>query len=100
MVKHIAMWKLRDQAHGNTKLTNAKLIKEKLESLNGKIPGMLKLEVGIDFSATKVSADIVLCSEFRSKEDLNVYRDHPDHKSIMPFILEAIRERRVVDYET
>jgi hypothetical protein len=97
MVKHVAMWKLRDQAHGNMKLTNAKLIKEKLESLNGKIPGMLKLEVGIDFSATKSSADIVLYSEFESKD---VYRDHPGHKSVMPFILEAIRERRVVDYET
>lgn len=38
MVKHIVMWKLKDAVRGNTKTVNAKLMKEKLESLNGKIP--------------------------------------------------------------
>ena len=100
MVKHIVMWKLKEQAHGNTKARNAELIKEKLESLNGKIPGMLKLEVGIDFSATKDSCDVALYSEFKSKEDLNNYMNHPDHKAIMPFVGEAREERRGVDYES
>lgn len=99
MIKHIVMWKLKGQAHGNTRATNARLIKEKLESLNGRIPGMLKLEVGIDFSATNDSFDVVLYSEFNSKVDLDNYQNHPDHKVVMPFIGEAREERSVVDYE-
>ena len=99
MIKHIVMWKLKESAHGNTKDKNARLIKEKLESLNGKIPGMLKLEVGSDFSMGKESYDVVLYSEFKSKEDLNNYQNHPDHKAIMPFVGEAKEEKRVVDYE-
>ncbi len=97
MIKHIVMWKLKEQAHGNTKNANAKLIKQKLESLTGKIPGLLKLEVGIDFSATKESGDVVLYSEFESQEALENYQNHPEHKAIMPFVGEARDERRMVD---
>ena len=99
MIKHIVMWKLKDYAHGNAKAANAKLIKDKLESLNGKIPGMVKLEVGIDFSGTAESSDLLLCSEFRSREALDAYQSHPDHKAIMPFIKEARSARMMVDYE-
>lgn len=99
MVKHIVMWKLKDLANGNTKVTNAKLIKEKLETLNGKIHGLRKLEVGIDFSMTKDSYDVALYSEFDSKQDLNDYQNHPEHKGIMPFVAEAKEDRKSVNYE-
>ncbi len=99
MIKHIVMWKLKESASGNTKEKNALLIKEKLEALNGKIPGLLKLEVGIDFSQTQESSDIVLYSEFESREALNNYQSHPEHKAIIPFVAEVREERRVVDYE-
>ncbi len=99
MIKHIVLWRLKDHAHGNTKIRNAEIIKEKLESLPAKIPDIMKLEVGIDFSNTDTSSDIVLFSEFATKQDLNNYQTHPDHKAIKPFISEASSERRVVDYE-
>lgn len=99
MVKHIVMWKLKDSAHGNSKEKNAGLIKEKLEALNGRIPGMIRLEVGIDFLKSESSCDIVLYSEFSSRTDLDNYQEHPEHKAVMPFIMEARSERRVVDYE-
>ncbi|TYQ17762.1 UNVERIFIED_CONTAM: stress responsive alpha/beta barrel protein [Acetivibrio alkalicellulosi] len=99
MIKHIVMWKLKESAHGNTKKQNAQIIKEKLESLDGKIPGMLKIEVGIDFSETNESADVILYSEFETKEDLDNYQVHPEHKAVIPFISEARTERRVTDYE-
>ncbi len=99
MVKHIVVWKLKDSAHGNSKEQNALLIKEKLEALNGRINGLLKLEVGIDLSKTESSANIVLYSEFASKEDLDFYQAHPDHRALIPFITEARSERILVDYE-
>jgi len=99
MIKHIVMWRLKEAAHGNDKATNASLIKKKLEALVGKIPGLLKLEVGIDYSCSDTSSDVVLYSEFESREALERYHVHPDHKAIMPFVMEARDERRVVDYE-
>lgn len=100
MIKHIVMWRLKEHAHGNTRERNAVLIKERLESLNGKIPGLMKMEVGIDFSHTDNSSDVVLYAEFLSRKDLDNYQNHPEHKAIMPFVLEARCERRMVDYET
>ena len=35
MIKHIVFWNLKDDALGNDKATNALLVKEKLEALNG-----------------------------------------------------------------
>ena len=99
MVRHIVMWKLKNAAHGNTKTENARIIKDMLETLNGKIRELVKLEVGIDFSETENSADVVLYSEFLSKEDLAKYQAHPEHRAVVPFIPEACTERRVVDYE-
>lgn len=99
MIKHIVLWRLKKSAHGNDKATNVGLIKEKLEALNGRIPGLLKIEVGIDFSGSETSGDIVLYSEFESREALDGYQVHPEHKAIMPFIMGARSERRMVDYE-
>lgn len=99
MIKHIVVWRLKESAHGNDRATNARLIKEKLESLRGKISGLIAIEVGIDFARTESSDDIVLYSEFVSRAALDEYQSHPEHKAIMPFILEARQERRMVDYE-
>jgi len=98
MIKHIVMWKLKDEAHGNDKATNAVLIKEKLEDLNGKIEGLLKVEVGIDFLGGG-NFDVVLFSELSKREDLDVYQNHPLHQAVLPFIREAVVDRKAVDYE-
>jgi len=99
MIKHIVFWRLKDGAHGNPKEANARLIKEKLEALRGVIPGLLRIEVGIDFSKSAEAADLALYSEFATRADLETYQAHPAHQAVMPFIGEARSERRVVDYE-
>jgi heme-degrading monooxygenase HmoA len=100
MIKHIVMWKLKTEAEGAVKAANAKRVKLELEALNGHIPGMIKLEVGIDISQTDASYDVVLYSEFDSREALAAYHHHPLHVAVAPFI-GAVREQRVlVDYET
>jgi hypothetical protein len=99
MIKHIVMWRLFEQAEGNSKADNAIKIKEILEGLNGKIPGLLHLEVGIDFSNTDASGDVVLYSELESKEALSVYQQHPEHVAAAKFIGAVCKERQLVDYE-
>ena len=100
MVKHIVLWKLKPEAHGHSAADNARAIKAKLEALQGRIPGLLKIEVGIDFSRSDSSWDLALYSELESRAALDAYQAHPEHKAVMPFILETRNERRVVDYET
>ena len=99
MIRHIVLWRLKDSAHGNPKAENARIIKEKLESLRGLVPGLLKAEVGIDFGRSGDSFDIALYSEFASREALFGYQEHPAHKAAVSFIREARTERCVVDYE-
>jgi len=92
MIKHIVMWKLRNKA-------DAEIIKDNLEALAGKIPGLLKVEVGIDFSDSEQSADVVLYAELESREALAVYQSHPDHGAVIPLVKAAAVSRTVVDYE-
>lgn len=99
MVKHLVFWKLKEEAAGNDKATNAKLVKEKLEALNGKIEGLIKLEVGIDFTGNPADHDIVLYSEFTTREALDGYQVNPLHKAIQVFIKEVVNARACVDYE-
>ena len=97
MIKHIVMWRLREEA--GDKATHALELKRRLENLNGRIPGLLKLEVGIDFSKEGESSDVVLYSEFESNAALQSYQVHPAHNEVVPFIKSVRGERRVVDYE-
>lgn len=97
MIRHIVMWGLKDEAHGNSKDQNALLIKEKLENLKGKIDGLIDVEVGIDIKIDG-NDDVVLVSMVKDKEALTTYQNHPLHQAILPFIRECCKSRHAVDY--
>ena len=99
MVKHIVAWRLKDPALGRGKAENARLMKEKLEALRGRIPGLRRLEVGLDFSAGENSSDIVLVTDFESRAALAAYMIHPEHQAVVAFVSQIVAERRLVDYE-
>src|SRR5260370_35304913 len=98
MIKQIVLWRLKREAHGQSAAENASTIKEKLEALAGRIPGLVRIEVGIDFERSEQASDLALYSEFESRAALDAYQMHPEHKAIMPFIAGARNERRVGDY--
>ncbi len=89
MIKHVVLWRLNESAYGNSKQTNAQLLKEKLLFIIGKVEGIVKIEVGIDFSNEKDSSDVVLYSEFNSKEALQQYQIHPEHEVIKKWLSEV-----------
>ena len=99
MIKHIILWRFKDIAEGLTKQENVLKVKAMLEDMRGKIPGMLKLEVGINFEGSDSASDISLYSEFESREALEAYQIHPVHMKVKEFIPLVRTERRVVDYE-
>lgn len=97
MVKHIVMWRLEECEE---KMHRAKLIKEKLEELKDKIDVIVDIEVGLNFNETEAASDVVLVSTFKSKEDLNTYINHTEHKAVgAAYVRPNVSERRVIDYE-
>ena len=99
MIKHIVMWKLNESAEGFTKAENANRMKKWLEDLRIIIPEIERLEVGININPLPTAYEIVLYSEFESKETLQIYQDHPEHTKFKNRIKNLRTERTVVDYE-
>jgi len=90
MIKHIVIWTMKE----NATLEQKQEMKLRLEALNGKIPEILTIEVGIDVENETMS----LYSEFFSKEDLAVYQAHPDHQAVVGFIKTLVIGRFTSDY--
>jgi len=100
MIKHIVFFELADMAEGKTRAENARYIKHELESLQGIIPELKSIEVGINHhDAPKTNHDIALYSEFETLADLEVYINHPEHKRVGDFIGKVKTSRACVDYE-
>lgn len=99
MIKHIVMWKLKPFAEGADKAANAAAMKAKLEACAKLVPGTLKFEVALAQDGLEASYDVVLYSEFESREALAAYAAHPTHKAIIPFIGAVRDERQCMDYE-
>jgi hypothetical protein len=99
MVKHIVIWKLKEEAEGADKHENAVKVKVLLESLIDRIPSVCKLEVGIDFSGTAASGDIVLYAEFADHAAFEAYKIHPEYQTVIDVVRSVITEGRFVDYE-
>lgn len=99
MLKHIVMWKLKDEAEGASKAENARKMKEMLEALPAKVPGVVTLEVGIDVVNAETSSDVCLYSVFNNLEEMDAYQIHPEHQKCVAFIKNVVTERRAVDYE-
>ena len=99
MIVHIVFWRLHESANGKTKAENAREIKARFEALRSIIPGIRRLDVGIDFAGTDQSSDVSLYTEFDSREALDAYQVHPAHQEVAAFLGPLRSERRVVDYE-
>ena len=97
-VKHIILWKLRDDICDSDIASIKSDIKKSLEDLKGKIPGLLEIDVVID-KLPSSNMDIMLDSLFESEEALKVYATHPEHvavanEKVRPYTM----SRNCIDY--
>ncbi len=99
MIKHVVMWKIRDELDGKPKSELCREIQALLETLPGKIPLIKKYEVGINAIPSDASDDLILISEFDSAEDLSAYEIHPEHVRVAGVIGKARLTRHAVDYQ-
>ena len=94
MLKHIVMWKLKEENRAD----NALQIKQMLEAMAGKVPGLRAIEVGINAIHGPDTCDVVLYCEFEDEQALNDYNEHPDHLAIRNFVKHIRESRHQVDY--
>ncbi|NDV83501.1 Dabb family protein [Bacteroides sp. 51] len=98
MVKHIVIFKLRDEITQEEKLDIMNRFKVAIESLPAKIPFIRKIEVGLNINPAE-TWNIALYSEFDSLEDVKAYATHPEHVAAGKIIADAKENRACVDYE-
>jgi quinol monooxygenase YgiN len=97
MIKHIVMWNVRGATPGEKAQGIARL-KRSFESLRGRIPGLLHLEIGVDSSRIDYACDVVLYSEFENQAALDAYAEHPEHLRVKREVGDLRVARHQVDY--
>ena len=99
MVRHVVMWKLKEEALGLKKSELARSMTERLEALVGKVSEIKFFQVGRNHDSSDTAPDLVLVSDFADFPALKRYAEHPEHLKVVDFVKQVIQERRVVDFE-
>lgn len=96
MVKHIILWKLKEEYNTN----EVKLgIKREIEGLLGKVPGLLEIEVQTECLSSS-NVDVMLYSVLESPEALKGYAIHPEHVKVADtFVRPYTASRACIDFE-
>ncbi|MGN0047503.1 MAG: Dabb family protein [Bacteroides sp.] len=99
MLKHVVMWRFREQAEGKSRQEHAQWMKKHLERLIGVVPEIRSLEVGVNRNPGSMAYDAVLISLFDDAEALARYKAHPAHQEVSAYCKSVRESRTVVDYE-
>ena len=78
MVKHIILWTLKEMSDSEKESVKAG-IKEGLEGLKGKVPGLVDIKVITGGRLASSTADLMLDSTFENAEALKGYSKYPEH---------------------
>ena len=96
MVKHIILWKLKDEHNTAAVKQN---IKTEIEGLLGKIDGLLEINVQVGGLASS-NADVMLYSVFEDENALKTYATHPAHVHVADtFVRPYTQARMCLDFE-
>lgn len=99
MIRHIILWKFKNELSETEKKQYAEKIKRELTALSLVIPSIREIEVqSIPLSSS--SADMMLNSLFDHKDGLADYQVHPEHVKVKNFIGTVMQERLCMDYES
>ena len=94
MIKHVVLWRLK-ASNDRTFET----IRATLQAQAGRIPGLLRVEVGRNFSSHRRALDVSLVCDFESREALAAYHKHPLHAETRAIVDPLIAEHWIVDYD-
>ncbi len=94
MIRHVVLWRLRSPATDDFERIRAALARQQ-----ERIPGLLRVEVGRNFAASRRAVDFCLICDFESRAALEAYHRHPAHHEIRAIVDPLIADHWMVDYE-
>lgn len=96
MVKHIILWKLKNEFNTDDIKSD---MKKSLEALVGVVPGLLEMKIQTE-KLPSSSADVMLYSVLESPDALAVYAKHPEHVKVADTKVRPFVETRLaLDFE-
>jgi len=99
MVKHVILWTLKDEYSADEKAQIKQGIKEGLEGLLGKVPGLKEIKVNIS-PLESSNCDLMLDSTLEDEAALKGYAVHPAHVEVADTKVRPYTASRVcMDYE-
>ncbi len=99
MVKHIILWKIKEDKTEEEKEQIRAGVKAGLEGLKGKIPGLIDIKVQTERLSSS-NADVMLDSTFEDEASLKGYAVHKDHVKVADNNVRPYMEVRMcIDYE-
>lgn len=92
VIEHVVIFKIKPETppHKISSMTDA------LNNLKWLIPQLTEMHAGINFSPRNKGFEVMLVSRFKSREDLKIYMDHPEHKKVIDTYIHPIREDLIV----
>lgn len=97
-IRHVVSWKLAS-ADAAERSSQASEIARRLNALEGVVPEILSISVGVNAAYPDANWDAVLIADFVSLEALEAYQVHPAHEEAAAYIRSVVDSRAAVDFE-
>ena len=92
MIRHIVLWRLKSADQFET-------ARDAMAAQLGRIPGLLRVEVGRSFNSGQHGVDFAFVCDFESRAALSAYHYHPVHLETRAVVDPLIAEHWIADYE-
>ena len=90
MITHVVMFSLADANDADEAIT-------RLESMSGRIPGLVHITAGRDQNRGPAAHDVVLVTRHDDADALQSYAAHPVHQEVIAWLQPRWTARAVVD---
>lgn len=94
MLTHIVLFKLKDRS-----VANVARAADVLRAMQGTVPNLRALEVGINVLESDRAYDIALLTRFDSLTAMQEYQVHPNHVRVVEYMRGVMETSASVDYE-
>ena len=93
MIKHVYLYKFKNR-------NDAERVCEKLKTMTAHIDSIHSLEIGIDFTKSEKSYDLIQIATFISHDDFKTFTMHPYHEEMRIYLKQYVECGYKVDYVT
>lgn len=92
MIRHVVLLRFADPA-------DAPEARSRLLALEGAVPSLRSIEVGLDVLRTEASYDLALITTHDHLDALEAYQTHPAHQDFLGWARPRLSARAVADVE-